>query len=94
MRGEDPVEGPYEVGDVPWTMFYQNSYALHGAYWHNTFGRVRSHGCTNLSPIDARWLFHFTDDEVPAGWHARRQLKHGTWVWFTRGEPEDDQADS
>lgn len=82
MRGVDPIEGPYEVGDVPWTMYYSGSYALHGAYWHDSFGRARSHGCTNLSPIDARWLFRWTDGELPAGWHGSRGLR-STWVYLT-----------
>jgi hypothetical protein len=88
MRGEDPVDGPYEVEEVPWTMYYFDSYALHGAYWHDDFGRTRSHGCTNIAPVDARWLFHFTADDVPAGWHARRQLQ-GTFIELTRSEPAE-----
>lgn len=83
MSGEDPIDGPYEVEEVPWTMYYFESYALHGAYWHDDFGRVRSHGCTNIAPADARWLFRWTSPEVPAGWHARR-LRKGTWVQLTR----------
>jgi lipoprotein-anchoring transpeptidase ErfK/SrfK len=82
MRGVDPVDGPYEVGDVPWTMYYSGSYALHGAYWHDSFGRARSHGCTNLSPIDARWLFRWTEGALPAGWHGARGLR-STWVYLT-----------
>jgi hypothetical protein len=72
MRGEDPVDGPYEVEEVPWTMYYSGGYALHGAYWHDQFGRVRSHGCTNLAPADARWLLRWTDPPLPAGWHSIR----------------------
>ena len=83
MRGSDTT-GPFEVGEVPWTMFYKGSYALHGAYWHNDFGNVRSHGCINLAPVDARWLFHFTDGALPTGWHARRNLK-STALYVTRG---------
>lgn len=82
MRGSDP-SGPFEVAEVPWTMFYRGSYALHGAYWHDDFGKVRSHGCTNLAPIDARWLFRFTEGDLPDGWHALRKL-HSTQVYFTR----------
>lgn len=82
MTGEDPTDGPYEVEEVPWTMYYFQSYALHGAYWHDAFGRVRSHGCTNLAPHDARWLFDWTSPEVPLGWHGRR-LRRGTWVHIT-----------
>jgi lipoprotein-anchoring transpeptidase ErfK/SrfK len=82
MRGEDPIDGPYEVGDVPWTMYYSGSYALHGAYWHDSFGQKRSHGCINLSPIDARWLFAWSDGEVPVGFHARRHVA-GSRVYIT-----------
>jgi L,D-transpeptidase catalytic domain len=81
MRGEDPVDGPYEVSEVPWTMYYSGSYALHGAYWHDDFGKTRSHGCTNLAPADARWLFQYTAGEIPNGWHAVRQLE-GTHVYI------------
>ncbi len=87
MSGEDPHDGPYEVEEVPWTMYYWESYALHGAYWHDDFGKVRSHGCTNLSPSDARWLFGWTSPELPAGWHGFNE--HGTYVQFTR-ESEGD----
>lgn len=82
MSGPDPDEGVYEVGEVPWTMYYDESYALHGAYWHDEFGKTRSHGCTNISPIDARWLFYWSDGKLPAGWHALRNFK-GTYVYMT-----------
>ncbi|MEO0812083.1 MAG: L,D-transpeptidase, partial [Myxococcota bacterium] len=70
MRGRDPIEGTYHVEEVPWTLFYHGAYAVHGAYWHDTFGNVRSHGCTNLSVTDSRWLFHWEDYAVPDGWHG------------------------
>jgi len=83
MNGDDPIDGFYEVEEVPWTMYYWQSYALHGAYWHDDFGQVRSHGCTNLAPADARWLFEWTTPEMPEGWHGRR-LRRGTYVHMTR----------
>ena len=86
MNGPDPDAGYYEVEEVPWTLFYYDSYALHGAYWHNEFGNTRSHGCTNISPVDARWLFYWTDDELPQGWHALRKLR-SSWVYITRDQP-------
>ncbi len=82
MSGEDPVEGIYDVAEVPWTQYYHGSYALHGAYWHDAFGNVRSHGCTNIAPTDARFLFRWTTPQVPEGWHGVRD--EGTWVWLTR----------
>ncbi len=62
-------------------MYYHHGYALHGAYWHDGFGRVRSHGCTNIAPADARWLYRWTTPTVPRGWHGRRE--EGSWVHNT-----------
>ena len=60
-----------DAGDVPFfVQFFDGSVALHGTYWHSDFGHVHSHGCVNLSPIDARWLFEFTDPRLPTGWSA------------------------
>lgn len=83
MRGRDAVEGIYHVEEVPWTMYYRGAYAVHGAYWHNTFGHTRSHGCTNVAPADARWLYDFTSPSVKPAWHAA--LDDGTWFMFTQG---------
>lgn len=48
----------YYVPDVPWTQYFTNyGHALHGAYWHNDFGTVRSHGCVNLPLWFAEWLW-------------------------------------
>jgi len=49
----------YYLEDVPWTMYFDEGRALHGAYWHNRFGYRFSHGCVNLSPGDAHWLFNW-----------------------------------
>ncbi len=83
MSGPDPDAGTYAVEQVPWTMYYWASYALHGAYWHDTFGNVRSHGCTNIPPIDARWLFYWSEPGLPTGWHAKVGIK-GPKVVFSR----------
>jgi hypothetical protein len=84
MSGDDPVDGPYDIGEVPWVMYYKDSFAVHGAYWHDVFGVTRSHGCTNLAPADARWLLLWTEPEVPPGWHGR-YVREGTVFHFTRG---------
>ncbi|HEX2732682.1 MAG TPA: L,D-transpeptidase [Polyangiaceae bacterium] len=60
----------FELRDVPWVMYFQGGYALHGAYWHDDFGRARSHGCVNLAPIDARYVFFWSSPEVPEHWHG------------------------
>lgn len=75
MRGEDPNEGIYHVEEVPWITYYYGAYALHGAYWHNTFGAVRSHGCTNIAPADARWLYYWGEPELKPQFHAEVNQK-------------------
>jgi hypothetical protein len=51
----------YYLQDVPWTMYFDEARALHGAYWHNGFGYPRSHGCVNLSVGDSHWLFDWAN---------------------------------
>jgi hypothetical protein len=70
MRDQPVEDEAYSIEDVPWTQYFSNSVALHGAFWHGGFGLVRSHGCVNLSPADARWLFGFTEPKLPDGWAA------------------------
>jgi lipoprotein-anchoring transpeptidase ErfK/SrfK len=70
MDGTTATDGNYAIQDVPWVMYFEGSYALHGAFWHQSFGRVRSHGCVNLGPSDARWLFFWTTPFLPEGWHG------------------------
>jgi hypothetical protein len=60
----------YSLEDVPYVQFFDRAVGLHGAFWHDGFGRPRSHGCVNLAPEDARWLFAFTEPKLPAGWSA------------------------
>ena len=62
MRGID-----YEQPNVPYVMYFYGAYSLHGTYWHNDFGQARSHGCVNLRIADAKWLFEWTDPQLPPG---------------------------
>lgn len=47
----------YYLEDVPWTMYFDEARALHGAYWRAWFGYEGTHGCVNLSVGDSHWLF-------------------------------------
>jgi hypothetical protein len=60
MSNSDP-EDYYYLEDVPWTMYFDQGRALHGAYWHNKFGYQQSHGCVNLSPGDAHWIYDWAN---------------------------------
>jgi lipoprotein-anchoring transpeptidase ErfK/SrfK len=51
----------YHVRDVPHVMYFTyRGHAIHGAYWHNNFGYVMSHGCVNLPTGFAAWLYSIT----------------------------------
>jgi lipoprotein-anchoring transpeptidase ErfK/SrfK len=67
MNGQMDGEAPYSVATVPWTQFFAVDLALHTAYWHDKFATPRSHGCVNLAPRDARWVYDFAEE--------------GTWVY-------------
>lgn len=84
MDGNSAGDGPYSIEDVPWVMYFENSFALHGAFWHNVFGYMRSHGCVNMAPADARWVFGWSEPQLPMGWHgvtANDQTRPGTRVY-------------
>jgi LysM repeat protein len=64
MSGADGRPDYYFLEDVPWTMYFNKDVALHTAYWHDGFGYKHSHGCVNLAPLDARWLFEWAPENV------------------------------
>lgn len=70
MDDDNATDGPYSIQDVPWIMYFEGSYALHGAFWHSSFGRERSHGCVNLQPYDAKQIFNWVGPVLPAGFHG------------------------
>ena len=69
----------YELPGVPWTTFFApHGVALHGTYWHTNYGMTMSHGCVNLRPEEAKWLFRWTTPvTAPDTWE---QTGHGTLV--------------
>ncbi|MFW6085682.1 MAG: L,D-transpeptidase [Myxococcota bacterium] len=69
LERED-VSRNYMIEQVPWVQYFEGAIGFHAAFWHDDFGRRRSHGCVNLAPRDARWLFDFTRPELPEGWQA------------------------
>jgi hypothetical protein len=74
----DAVGEEFELRDVPYVQFFEGGYALHAAYWHDSFGTPKSHGCINLSPEDARRIFFWTEPQVPTGWHSALRPLTGT----------------
>jgi hypothetical protein len=80
MDGND-VGDEFDLRDVPYVQYFHEGYALHASYWHDEFGTPRSHGCINLAPADAAWLFAWTEPVVPDGWHAYLQPRGGTIIY-------------
>ena len=73
----------YYIEDVPWTLYFHSGYSIHAAFWHDSFGFTRSHGCVNLAPRDAEWIFNWSAPFIPAD-VARLYIgdsEISTWVW-------------
>jgi hypothetical protein len=80
MRGGAGTPEFYYLEKVPWTMYFDKARALHGAYWRANMGYVQSHGCVNIFPGDAHWLFNWANE--------------GDWVYVhdPSGETPTDPA--
>jgi hypothetical protein len=68
MSGGEQGSGDYyDLPGIPWVSYFTRSrIAFHGAYWHNDFGRPRSHGCVNLLPEDANWVYRWSLPVAPS----------------------------
>jgi hypothetical protein len=73
----------YSTPAVPWCTFISGEgVAIHGAFWHNDFGERRSHGCVNVTPEDAKWIFRWTTPSISPVQSEQRLTfpDHGTMV--------------
>jgi len=70
----------YYLEDVPWTLYYDEARAIHGAYWHTYFGYPQSHGCVNLTIGDARVVFDWAN------------VGDWVYVWDPSGETPEDPS--
>jgi lipoprotein-anchoring transpeptidase ErfK/SrfK len=68
----------YYLEDVPWTMYFDQERALHGAYWRPWFGVAGTHGCVNFSLGDANWLYQWANEGDPV------------YVWDPSGQTPTD----
>jgi lipoprotein-anchoring transpeptidase ErfK/SrfK len=60
----------YELPGVPWVAFFVDTgVAFHGTYWHDNYGNEMSHGCVNMRPEEAKWLYRWlTPESEPGDW--------------------------
>lgn len=74
MAAGDIAASGFDLPGVPWVMYITNSgISFHGTYWHNDFGRPRSHGCINLTSQAAKWLYRWTTPAVA----PKKELVYG-----------------
>ncbi len=56
----------FDLPGVPWVCYILwTGVSLHGTYWHHNYGTPQSHGCINLTPEAAKWIYRWTDPYVP-----------------------------
>jgi len=66
MAANTGSDSGYDTMAVPWPVFFNRpaGAAIHGTFWHNDFGVRRSHGCINVAPADAKWIFRWSSPYV------------------------------
>lgn len=69
MRSSPGDAEPYEVLDVPYVSWFSGGMAIHGCYWSSEYGYPRSHGCVNVTPSDAGWIFDWAPVGTPVFSH-------------------------
>lgn len=80
MAAGDLASNGYDLPGVPWICYItEKGVAFHGTYWHNDYGRPRSHGCINLTPTAAKWIYRWTLPVVPPNEESIYK-KYGTQV--------------
>ncbi|PKO17886.1 MAG: hypothetical protein CVU39_05235 [Chloroflexi bacterium HGW-Chloroflexi-10] len=78
--GDPAAANSYDLPGIPWVCYLTESgVSFHGTYWHNDYGKPRSHGCINLTPDDARWVYRWTNPVVPIEMETHN-AKDGTFV--------------
>ncbi|MGC9399648.1 MAG: L,D-transpeptidase family protein [Anaerolineae bacterium] len=66
-------DGFYDLPGVPFPVYFTwSGVAIHGTYWHNDYGRPKSHGCVNVPSKDARWIFRWTEPPLDYEMYSRR----------------------
>jgi hypothetical protein len=79
--GDGGGTGPeYDLIGVPWVCYFLSGFSFHGTYWHNDYGDPRSHGCINLTPDAARFVYRWCDPMLKFGEIQSPKPEDGTPV--------------
>ena len=54
----------YDWSPMPWSIFFDEGYAIHGSYEISHLGRPASHGCIRLHPNNAKILFELVQQHT------------------------------
>ncbi|NWF63978.1 MAG: L,D-transpeptidase [Chloroflexi bacterium] len=74
MAAGDIAASGFDLPGVPWVQYItQSGISFHGTFWHNDFGRPRSHGCINMTCAAAKWLYLWSSPNVP----PNKEFVHG-----------------
>ncbi|HET9914939.1 MAG TPA: L,D-transpeptidase [Anaerolineales bacterium] len=66
MAAGDIASNGFDLPGVPWVLYItEGGISFHGTYWHNDYGHPHSHGCINMAPQTAKWLYRWTLPTVP-----------------------------
>ncbi len=64
--GGDADSDFFDLPGVPFNVFFTTlGHAIHGTWWHGDYGRPRSHGCLNVTPEAARWIWRWVEPGSP-----------------------------
>lgn len=83
MYGAEGKADYYYLEDVPWTIYFHDDFAIHAAYWHDRFGAPHSHGCVNVPPLAAKWIFEWANPPLAEKQNVvyTKGDTPGIWVW-------------
>ena len=84
MARNNLARNGYDLPGVPWVSYLTlDGLALHGTYWHNDYGKPRSHGCINMTPQAAKWIYRWTLPVVPYNRRWAYDDQQATYVEIT-----------
>jgi hypothetical protein len=65
MSANTASDSGYDTAGVSWPTFISGAgVAIHSVFWHSDYGVRRSHGCINVEPDAAKWIFCWTSPHV------------------------------
>jgi hypothetical protein len=87
----------YDWSPMPYSIFFDGGYAIHGSYEISHLGRPASHGCIRLHPQNAAVLFglvkeHMRDTQIVVTGEQPEPQAHGRERGERRGRGESRRA--